>query len=57
MIHGERYADALAASEAWIEQTGAMPIHAYDQDEAGLFWDKAPLVLISMNRFLPSTLF
>ncbi len=33
VIHGERYADALAASEAWIKQTGAMPIHAYDQDE------------------------
>ena len=56
VIYGERYADALAASEAWIEQTGAMPIHAYDQDGQG-FWDKAPLVLISMNRFLPSTLF
>ncbi len=32
-IEGERYADALAASEAWMQQTGAMPIHAYDQDE------------------------
>src|SRR5260370_1690462 len=27
------YADALAASEAWIAQSGAMPIHAYDQLE------------------------
>src|SRR5260221_153403 len=33
VIVGERYADALAASEAWIAQSGAMPIHAYDQLE------------------------
>jgi threonine dehydratase len=32
-ISGERYADALAASEAWIAQSGAMPIHAFDQEE------------------------
>jgi threonine dehydratase len=32
-ITGERYADALAASEAWIAQSGAMPIHAFDQEE------------------------
>ncbi len=30
-ITGERYADALAASELWIAQSGAMPIHAFDQ--------------------------
>jgi threonine dehydratase len=33
VIEGDRYADALAASEAWMEKTGAMPVHAYDQDE------------------------
>jgi threonine dehydratase len=33
VVGGERYADALAASEAWAEQSGAMPIHAYDQVE------------------------
>jgi threonine dehydratase len=32
-IEGDRYADALAASTAWAEQTGAMPVHAFDQDE------------------------
>ncbi len=32
-IGGERYADALAASELWIAQTGAMPVHAFDQVE------------------------
>jgi threonine dehydratase len=36
VIHGERYADALAASEAWVEQSGAMPVHAFDQDETML---------------------
>jgi threonine dehydratase len=32
-IEGDRYADALAASEAWMRQTGAMPVPAFDQDE------------------------
>jgi threonine dehydratase len=33
VVVGERYADALAASESWVAQSGAMPIHAYDQLE------------------------
>jgi threonine dehydratase len=33
VIGGDRYADALATSEAWVAQSGAMPIHAYDQIE------------------------
>jgi threonine dehydratase len=33
IVVGERYADALAASEDWTAQSGAMPIHAYDQPE------------------------
>jgi threonine dehydratase len=32
-IEGERYADALAASETWARKSGAMPVHAFDQDE------------------------
>ena len=36
VIEGDRYADALAASEAWVERTGAMPVHAFDQDETML---------------------
>jgi threonine dehydratase len=32
-IGGERYADALAASEAWVAQSGALPIHAFDQEQ------------------------
>ena len=33
VIIGDRYADALAASETWAAQSGAMPIHAFDQLE------------------------
>jgi threonine dehydratase len=33
VIAGSLYADALAASKAHIEKTGAMAIHAYDQAE------------------------
>jgi threonine dehydratase len=33
VITGDRYADALAASEAWVAQSGAMSVHAYDQPE------------------------
>ena len=32
-IVGDRYADALAASETWIAQTDALSVHAYDQTE------------------------
>ena len=33
VIAGERYSDALAASEEWVAQSGALPIHAFDQVE------------------------
>ena len=33
VVGGERYADALSESQKWAEQTGAIPIHAYDQRE------------------------
>ena len=33
VITGERYADALAASEAWAAESGALRIHAFDQTE------------------------
>jgi threonine dehydratase len=33
VVGGERYADALAASEAWARDSGALPVHAYDQAE------------------------
>jgi threonine dehydratase len=33
VIVGERYAEALAASEAWAASSGALQVHAFDQDE------------------------
>ena len=33
VVTGDLYADALAASEAWAAQSGALRIHAYDQLE------------------------
>ena len=33
VVGGDLYADALAASEEWIAQSGALPVHAYDQEE------------------------
>ena len=33
VIGGERYADALAASQQWVAEKGAMAIHAFDQTE------------------------
>jgi threonine dehydratase len=33
IVTGEHYAEALAASQLWAAQSGAMPVHAYDQVE------------------------
>lgn len=33
VVAGERYADALAASEGFAAERGALPIHAFDQPE------------------------
>lgn len=33
VVGGERYADALAASEAWAAESGALAIHAFDRRE------------------------
>jgi threonine dehydratase len=34
VVGGERYADALAASERWAAESGALQVHAYDQEGA-----------------------
>ena len=34
VVEGERYADALEASERWAAQSGALQIHAFDQPGA-----------------------
>jgi threonine dehydratase len=33
VVGGERYADALAASRAYVAESGALPVHAFDQAE------------------------
>lgn len=33
VVGGDRYDDALAASQAWAAQSGAMTVHAFDQRE------------------------
>ena len=33
VVTGDRYADALAAAQAWAESSGAMSVHAFDQRE------------------------
>jgi threonine dehydratase len=33
VVGGDRYTEALAASEAWADESGAMRIHAFDQPE------------------------
>jgi threonine dehydratase len=47
VVHGDRYADALAAAEQWAGASGAMKIHAYDelgavlgQGSVGLEWQQ-----------------
>jgi threonine dehydratase len=32
-VGGDFYADALTASESWARETGALPVHAFDQEE------------------------
>ena len=32
-LSGERYADALAAAERWLQKTAALSVHAFDQRE------------------------
>src|SRR6185295_16341606 len=33
VVGGDRYADALAASEAWAVESGALSVHAFDHEE------------------------
>jgi len=33
VLGGDLYADALAASEAWVRESGALSVHAFDQPE------------------------
>jgi threonine dehydratase len=56
VIAGERYADALAASETWIAESGAMPIHAFNQVETMLGQGTVGLELEEQVRGLDTLL-
>ncbi len=56
-VVGERYADALAASERWAEESGALPIHAFDQDETLLGQGTLALELARQAPALDTLLF
>ncbi|MBI3715997.1 MAG: threonine/serine dehydratase [Betaproteobacteria bacterium] len=56
VVGGDRYADALAASEEWVKQSGALAIHAYDQRETLLGQGSVALELESQVSALDTVL-
>ena len=56
VVTGKRYADALAASERWTAESGALPIHAYDQHETLLGAGSVALELEQQSSGLDSLL-
>ncbi|HEV3205980.1 MAG TPA: threonine/serine dehydratase [Terriglobales bacterium] len=56
VVTGERYADALAASEQWAAQSGALPIHAYNQVETLLGQGTVGLELENQSPWLDTLL-
>ena len=56
VVGGERYAEALAASETWVARSGAMPIHAFDQVETLLGQGTVGLELESQAAHLTTLL-
>ena len=56
VIAGDRYADALAASEAWIIGSGALPIYAYNDRETLLGQGTVGLELEQQNPDLDTLL-
>src|SRR5689334_7125847 len=56
VIGGERYADALAASEQWAAQSGALKVHAFDQPETMLVQGTIGLELDRQDAAIDSML-
>jgi threonine dehydratase len=56
VVGGGRYADALAASVAWAAQSGALPVHAFDQVETLLGQGTLALELEEQVRDLDTLL-
>ena len=55
-IDGDRYQDAYAASERWAAQSGALPVHAFDQAETLLGQGSLALELEDQAPMLDSVL-
>lgn len=56
VITGDRYGDALAASEEWRASSGALPVHAFDQQETLLGQGTLGLELQSQAERLDTVL-
>jgi len=56
VVTGDRYADSLAASERWAAESGAMPVHAYEQVETLLGQGTVGLEFERQNPELDSVL-
>jgi threonine dehydratase len=56
VVTGERYAEALAASERWAAESGALKVHAYDQPETLLGQGSVGLELEQQSPRLDSLL-
>ncbi|HXR19912.1 MAG TPA: threonine/serine dehydratase [Steroidobacteraceae bacterium] len=56
VVAGERYADALSASESWVAQSGALAVHAFDQLETILGQASVALELEQQTRELDTLL-
>ena len=56
VIAGDRYAESLEASEAWTRESGALPIHAYEDVETLLGQGTLGLELEEQDPLLDSVL-
>src|SRR5262245_7633009 len=56
VVVGDRYADALAESEAWVSRSGALSVHAFDQRETLLGQGTIGLELASQSPALDTLL-
>ena len=56
VVEGERYADALAASEDWVTHSGALAVHAFDQVETLLGQGTVGLELAAQDPVLDTLL-
>ncbi len=56
VVAGDRYADALAASQEWAERSGALAVHAFDQVETLLGQGTAGMELATQAPALDTVL-